>query len=140
MTKFELLLKLVPAAGLLSYCFTHLLMFLFLPSTLLAIVSLEMIVRPCVSLNIKHFPVSEYFYKPWNYAQAQTAVREFLITGASQLEDAELEFIKHVCAFLALDRSVQHNALVLSIQQLFRISTMYWDDKHSTHGVSSDVI
>ncbi|CAK7356900.1 unnamed protein product [Dovyalis caffra] len=35
-----------------------------------------------------------------------------------------------------------HNATeeVLSIQQLYRISTMYWDDKYGTHSVSSDVI
>ncbi|PRQ41761.1 putative Dilute domain-containing protein [Rosa chinensis] len=30
--------------------------------------------------------------------------------------------------------------LVLSIQQLYRMSTMYWDDKYGTHSVSSDVI
>ncbi|KAH1259466.1 Myosin-11 [Glycine max] len=29
---------------------------------------------------------------------------------------------------------------VLSIQQLYRISTMYWDDKYGTHSVSPDVI
>ncbi|KAK4483677.1 hypothetical protein RD792_010878 [Penstemon davidsonii] len=29
---------------------------------------------------------------------------------------------------------------VLSIQQIYRISTMYWDDKYGTHSVSSDVI
>nr|AAT85070.1 myosin heavy chain class XI E3 protein, putative [Oryza sativa Japonica Group] len=29
---------------------------------------------------------------------------------------------------------------VLSIQQLYRISTMYWDDKYGTHTVSSEVI
>lgn len=29
---------------------------------------------------------------------------------------------------------------VLSIQQLYRISTMYWDDKYGTRSVSSDVI
>lgn len=28
---------------------------------------------------------------------------------------------------------------VLSIQQLYRISTMYWDDKYGTHSVSPDV-
>jgi hypothetical protein len=28
---------------------------------------------------------------------------------------------------------------VLSIQQLYRISTMYWDDKYNTETVSSDV-
>ncbi|RHN49426.1 putative Dilute domain-containing protein [Medicago truncatula] len=30
--------------------------------------------------------------------------------------------------------------LVLSIQQLYRISTMYWDDKYGTHSVAPDVI
>ncbi|KAJ6973976.1 Myosin family protein with Dil domain [Populus alba x Populus x berolinensis] len=30
--------------------------------------------------------------------------------------------------------------LVLSIQQLYRISTMYWDDKYGTHSVSTDSI
>ena len=29
---------------------------------------------------------------------------------------------------------------VLSIQQLYRISTMYWDDKYGTHSVSPNVI
>ncbi|KAF8392246.1 hypothetical protein HHK36_022588 [Tetracentron sinense] len=29
---------------------------------------------------------------------------------------------------------------MLSIQQLYRISTMYWDDKYGTHSLSSDVI
>ena len=28
---------------------------------------------------------------------------------------------------------------VLSVQQLYRISTMYWDDKYSTHSVSNEV-
>lgn len=28
---------------------------------------------------------------------------------------------------------------VLSIQQLYRIGTMYWDDKYGTHSVSTDV-
>lgn len=32
------------------------------------------------------------------------------------------------------------NFQVLSIQQLYRISTMYWDDKYGTHTVSSEVI
>ncbi|XP_019097386.1 PREDICTED: myosin-17-like [Camelina sativa] len=29
---------------------------------------------------------------------------------------------------------------VLSVQQLYRISTMYWDDKYGTRSVSSDVL
>jgi len=28
----------------------------------------------------------------------------------------------------------------LSMQQLYRISTMYWDDKYGTHSVNSDVV
>ncbi|KAI7731891.1 hypothetical protein M8C21_010510 [Ambrosia artemisiifolia] len=29
---------------------------------------------------------------------------------------------------------------MLSIQQLYRISTMYWEDKHGTHSLSPEVI
>ncbi|KAI3971229.1 hypothetical protein MKX01_021996 [Papaver californicum] len=36
-----------------------------------------------------------------------------VVGSSSHTGDAALEFIKHVCAVLALDRSVQHNALVL---------------------------
>ncbi|GLJ09518.1 hypothetical protein SUGI_0111010 [Cryptomeria japonica] len=31
-------------------------------------------------------------------------------------------------------------SMVLSIQQLYRINTMYWDDKYDTHSLSQDVI
>jgi len=43
---------------------------------------------------------------------------------------------------LDIDSLTKSNILliqVLSIQQLYRISTMYWDDKYGTHSVSSDV-
>nr|KAJ0208565.1 hypothetical protein LSAT_V11C500279620 [Lactuca sativa] len=30
--------------------------------------------------------------------------------------------------------------IVLNMQQLYKISTMYWDDKYGTHSVSSEVI
>ncbi|KAJ0725452.1 putative myosin ATPase [Helianthus annuus] len=41
----------------------------------------------------------------------------------------ELKHIRQAIAFL-----------ILSIQQLYRISTMYWDDKYGTQSVSADVI
>ena len=43
---------------------------------------------------------------------------------------------------LRTDSLTKYNFLllqVLSIQQLYRISTMYWDDKYGTHSVSTDV-
>ncbi|XP_039032653.1 myosin-17-like [Hibiscus syriacus] len=39
-----------------------------------------------------------------------------------------------------LDEITKELCPVLSIQQLYRISTMYWDDKYGTNSVSSDVI
>lgn len=39
-----------------------------------------------------------------------------------------------------LDEIAHDLCPVLSIQQLYRISTMYWDDKYGTHSVSPDVI
>jgi len=40
----------------------------------------------------------------------------------------------------SLDEIAHDLCPVLSIQQLYRISTMYWDDKYGTHSVSPDVI
>ncbi|KAF5781832.1 hypothetical protein HanRHA438_Chr11g0501281 [Helianthus annuus] len=40
----------------------------------------------------------------------------------------ELEHIRQAIGFL-----------VLSLHQLYRISTMYWDDKYGTQSVSADV-
>ncbi|VFQ80299.1 unnamed protein product [Cuscuta campestris] len=60
----------------------------------------------------------------------------------------ELKHIRQAIAFLVMHQKhkktlheISHDLCpVLSIQQLYRISTMYWDDKYGTHSVSSDVI
>uniref|UniRef100_A0A3Q7H835 Dilute domain-containing protein n=1 Tax=Solanum lycopersicum TaxID=4081 RepID=A0A3Q7H835_SOLLC len=60
----------------------------------------------------------------------------------------ELKHIRQAVGFLVIHQKPKKslneitNELcpVLSIQQLYRISTMYWDDKYGTHTVSSDVI
>ncbi|XWS16193.1 hypothetical protein CRYUN_Cryun34aG0064100 [Craigia yunnanensis] len=60
----------------------------------------------------------------------------------------ELKHIRQAVGFLVIHQKPKKtlkeitNDLcpVLSIQQLYRISTMYWDDKYGTHSVSSDVI
>ncbi|KAK4754045.1 hypothetical protein SAY87_002149 [Trapa incisa] len=60
----------------------------------------------------------------------------------------ELKHIRQAVGFLVIHqkpkKSLQEitNDLcpVLSIQQLYRISTMYWDDKYGTRSVSTDVI
>ncbi|CAK7352526.1 unnamed protein product [Dovyalis caffra] len=60
----------------------------------------------------------------------------------------ELKHIRQAVGFLVihqkpkktLNEITKELCPVLSIQQLYRISTMYWDDKYGTHSVSSDVI
>ncbi|KAK8956163.1 hypothetical protein KSP40_PGU012718 [Platanthera guangdongensis] len=60
----------------------------------------------------------------------------------------ELKHIRQAVGFLVIHQKPKkalkelRNDLcpVLSIQQLYRISTMYWDDKYGTHSVSSEVI
>ncbi|CAO2190811.1 unnamed protein product, partial [Urochloa humidicola] len=60
----------------------------------------------------------------------------------------ELKHIRQAVGFLVIHQKPKKtlkeitNDLcpVLSIQQLYRICTMYWDDKYGTHTVSSDVI
>ncbi|KAH9665086.1 Myosin-17 [Citrus sinensis] len=60
----------------------------------------------------------------------------------------ELRHIRQAVGFLVIHQKPKKtlkeitNDLcpVLSIQQLYRISTMYWDDKYGTHSVSSEVI
>ncbi|XP_068634511.1 myosin-17-like isoform X2 [Aristolochia californica] len=60
----------------------------------------------------------------------------------------ELKHIRQAVGFLVihqkpkkiLNEITKDLCPVLSIQQLYRISTMYWDDKYGTHSVSSDVI
>ncbi|KAL9248001.1 hypothetical protein vseg_021368 [Gypsophila vaccaria] len=72
-----------------------------------------------------------------------TATEEY--AGASW---DELKHIRQAIGFLvihqkpkkSLDEISHQLCPVLSIQQLYRISTMYWDDKYGTHSVSPDVI
>eukprot|EP00850_Spirogloea_muscicola_P014538 SM000105S13883 [mRNA] locus=s105:253694:266157:- [translate_table: standard] len=60
----------------------------------------------------------------------------------------ELRYIRQAVGFLvihqkpkkSLDEVTHDLCPVLSIQQLYRISTMYWDDKYGTHSVSPEVI
>ncbi|KAJ0961738.1 hypothetical protein J5N97_000057 [Dioscorea zingiberensis] len=60
----------------------------------------------------------------------------------------ELKHIRQAIGFLVIHQKpkktldeISHDLCpVLSIQQLYRISTMYWDDKYGTHSLSSDVI
>ncbi|KAL5223712.1 hypothetical protein ABZP36_010351 [Zizania latifolia] len=60
----------------------------------------------------------------------------------------ELKHIRQAIVFLVIHQKpkktldeISHDLCpVLSIQQLYRISTMYWDDKYGTHSVSPEVI
>eukprot|EP00249_Psilotum_nudum_P024992 c29340_g2_i2 orf=237-4853(+) len=60
----------------------------------------------------------------------------------------ELKYIRQAVGFLvihqkpkkSLDEITHDLCPILSIQQLYRISTMYWDDKYGTHSVSTEVI
>ncbi|CAH1430894.1 unnamed protein product [Lactuca virosa] len=60
----------------------------------------------------------------------------------------ELKHIRQAIAFLVIHQKpkktldeISHDLCpVLSVQQLYRISTMYWDDKYGTQSVSPDVI
>eukprot|EP01018_Ginkgo_biloba_P007667 Gb_30020 [translate_table: standard] len=60
----------------------------------------------------------------------------------------ELRYIRQAVGFLvihqkrkkSLDEILHDLCPVLSIQQLYRISTMYWDDKYGTQSVSNEVI
>ncbi|KAJ4823434.1 hypothetical protein Tsubulata_039524 [Turnera subulata] len=87
---------------------------------------------------------------------------EYVKAGLSELEQwcceateefagsawEELKHIRQAVGFLVihqkpkktLNEITKELCPVLSIQQLYRISTMYWDDKYGTHSVSSEVI
>ncbi|CAN4113680.1 unnamed protein product [Withania somnifera] len=87
---------------------------------------------------------------------------EYVKTGLAELEHwcykatdeytglawEELKHIRQAIGFLVIHQKpkktldeISHDLCpVLSIQQLYRISTMYWDDKYGTHSLSQDVI
>ncbi|KAK4488660.1 hypothetical protein RD792_004431 [Penstemon davidsonii] len=60
----------------------------------------------------------------------------------------ELQHIRQAVAFLVLHQKSQKSldeitnelCSVLSIPQIYRIGTMFWDDKYGTHGLSTEVI
>ncbi|KAK2412429.1 Myosin family protein with Dil domain-containing protein [Trifolium repens] len=86
---------------------------------------------------------------------------EYVKTGLAELEQwcieateeytgsawEELKHIRQAVGFLVIHQKPKKslNEITkelcpgLSIQQLYRISTMYWDDKYGTHSVSTDV-
>ncbi|CAB4288199.1 unnamed protein product [Prunus armeniaca] len=86
------------------------------------------------------------------YVKAGLAELEQWCYGASEEYAGsawdELKHIRQAVGFLVihqkpkktLNEITKELCPVLSIQQLYRISTMYWDDKYGTHSVSSDVI
>ncbi|KAK8980870.1 hypothetical protein V6N11_048000 [Hibiscus sabdariffa] len=68
---------------------------------------------------------------------------EYVKAGLAELEhwcyEATDEVI-HQKSKKTMDEISHDLCPVLSIQQLYRISTMYWDDKYGTHSVSPEVI
>ncbi|XP_009395668.2 myosin-12-like isoform X1 [Musa acuminata AAA Group] len=60
----------------------------------------------------------------------------------------ELQHIRQAVGFLVLHQKPNKSLVeitneicpVLSVPQIYRIGTMFWDDKYGTHGVSQDVI
>ncbi|GAB2293322.1 hypothetical protein Dimus_027524 [Dionaea muscipula] len=87
---------------------------------------------------------------------------EYVKTGLAELEQwchgaseeyagsswDELKHIRQAVGFLVIHQKPKKTLKelrsdlcpALSIQQLYRISTMYWDDKYGTHSVSAEVI
>ncbi|KAK3289251.1 hypothetical protein CYMTET_3312 [Cymbomonas tetramitiformis] len=87
---------------------------------------------------------------------------EYVKTGLAELENwlhnagqdsvdsswEELKYIRQAVTFLVihqkpkktLDEITNDLCPVLSVQQLYRISTMYWDDKYGTETVSQEVL
>uniref|UniRef100_A0AB38Z7G9 TRAFAC class myosin-kinesin ATPase2 n=1 Tax=Paeonia suffruticosa TaxID=45171 RepID=A0AB38Z7G9_PAESU len=87
---------------------------------------------------------------------------EYLKTGLLELEQwclkatdqlaglswDELQHVRQAVGFLVLHQKTQKSleeitnelCLILSIPQIYRIGTMFWDDKYGSQGLSSDVI
>nr|POF25144.1 myosin-5 [Quercus suber] len=83
------------------------------------------------------------FIQQWGILEGHDATEEFV-----GLAWDEMKHIRQAVGFLVIHQKPKKtlkeitNDLcpVLSIQQLYRISTMYWDDKYGTHSVSTDVV
>ncbi|KAL2238778.1 UNVERIFIED_CONTAM: Myosin-11 [Sesamum indicum] len=68
---------------------------------------------------------------------------EYVKAGLAELEHwcyKATDEVIHQKPKKTLDEISHDLCPVLSIQQLYRISTMYWDDKYGTHSLSQDVI
>ncbi|GFP89986.1 myosin-9 [Phtheirospermum japonicum] len=79
--------------------------------------------------------------KYWDVSIEKCCVRVYSVAISDMIMFGILIF---VCAGIAWDE-LKHirqaiRFLVLSIQELYRISTMYWDEKYGTHSLSPDVI
>ncbi|WJZ97742.1 hypothetical protein VitviT2T_016323 [Vitis vinifera] len=72
------------------------------------------------------YATEEYAGSAWDELKHIRQAVEFLVIHQKPKKTLN-EIMKELCP-------------VLSIQQLYRISTMYWDDKYGTHSVSSEVI
>ncbi|KAK2970160.1 hypothetical protein RJ640_019628, partial [Escallonia rubra] len=81
----------------------------------------------------------------WCYSVTDEEETNFQYAGSAW---DELKHIKQSIGFLVIHQKpkktldeISHDLCpVLSIQQLYRISTMYWDDKYGTQSLSADVI
>ncbi|GLC45482.1 hypothetical protein PLESTB_000318800 [Pleodorina starrii] len=69
---------------------------------------------------------ADYISNPWEELKHLHQAVTFLVTANKPKKSLE-EITSDLCP-------------VLSIQQLYRISTMYWDDKHNTETVSPEVL
>ena len=82
----------------------------------------------------------------WLCGQVESWIMEHGTEWVGESWD-ELKYIRQAVTFLVignkpkktLDDITRDLCPVLSIQQLYRISTMYWDDKYNTETVSSEV-
>ncbi|KAL9280114.1 putative Dilute domain-containing protein [Arabidopsis thaliana] len=71
------------------------------------------------------------------YVKAGLAeLEQWCIEATDEFAGSAWDELRHIRQ--AVDFLVQF--VVLTIRQLFRISTKYWDNKYGTHSVSSDVI
>ncbi|MBA0699946.1 hypothetical protein Goari_001538 [Gossypium aridum] len=114
--------------------------------------------------HVPPFLVRKVFTQIFSFINVQlfNSNGEYVKSGLAELEQwcygateeyagpawEELKHIRQAVGFLVihqkpkktLNEITKELCPVLSIQQLYRISTMYWDDKYGTHSVSSDVI
>lgn len=90
--------------------------------------------------------VQDLVLKHHFYVQVESWIMEHGTEWVGESWD-ELKYIRQAVTFLVignkpkktLDDITRDLCPVLSIQQLYRISTMYWDDKYNTETVSSEV-